>query len=139
MTSIDTVRVGEELPGRTIDIQRSTLVRYAGASGDLNRIHWDESFAKQVGLPDVIAHGMFTMGAVVEIVSDWIGDPGRIVSYGTRFSDMVVVPYDAGAQVAVGAVVKKVDPEAKTATVDVTATWNDTKVLARTQVVVSLD
>ena len=78
----------------TVHVDRARLVQYAGASLDRNRIHWDEPFAKQVGLPDVIAHGMFTMGSAVTLVTDWVGDAGRVVEYGVRFTKPVVVPYD---------------------------------------------
>ena len=86
--------VGEELPPLQVQITRDRLVRYAGASLDFNPIHWNERFAKQVGLPDVIAHGMFTMAEAIRIVTDWIGDPGAVVEYGVRFTRPVVVPDD---------------------------------------------
>ena len=73
------VEAGQSIPGRTVHIERATLVQYAGASLDRNPIHWDERFAKKVGLPDVIAHGMFTMGSAVTVVSEWVGDAGRVV------------------------------------------------------------
>lgn len=75
----DQVQVGAELPAVTIPVRRVDLVRYAGASGDFNPIHWNERFARSVGLPDVIAHGMFTMGAAVRCVTAWAGDPGAVV------------------------------------------------------------
>ncbi len=103
------VAAGESLPARTVHVDRARLIQYAGASGDRNRIHWDERFATSVGLPDVIAHGMFTMGAAVEAVSDWLGDPGRVVEYRTRFTKPVVVPYDGGADIDVAGTVKAVD------------------------------
>jgi len=92
-----------------------------------------------VGLPDVIAHGMFTMGSVINIVSDWVGDAGRIVEYGTRFTKPVVVPYDNGADVAVTAVVAAVDDQTKRATVELTAMCGTDKVLGRATAVVLLD
>ncbi|ALM40967.1 Dehydratase [Streptomyces sp. FR-008] len=70
------VEVGTELPAQSFPVTRATLVRYAGASGDFNPIHWNERFAKEVGLPDVIAHGMFTMAEAIRVVTDWTGDPG---------------------------------------------------------------
>jgi acyl dehydratase len=81
------VQVGDELPHREFSISRFDLVRYAGASGDFNPIHWNERFAKSVGLPDVIAHGMYTMALAVQLVTDWAGDPGAVVEYGVRFTD----------------------------------------------------
>jgi acyl dehydratase len=133
------VAVGEELPGRTVHVERATLVQYAGASLDRNPIHWDERFAKSVGLPDVIAHGMFTMGSVVGVVSDWAGDAGRVVEYGVRFTKPVVVRYEGGADIEVAAVVKKLDQETRRATVELTVTCDGVKVLGRALAVVALD
>ena len=92
---------------------RATLVRYAGASGDFNPIHWNEKFAKEVGLPDVIAHGMFTMAEAIRVVTDWVGDPGAVVEYGVRFTKPVVVPNDEkGALIEVSAkVAAKLDDD----------------------------
>lgn len=137
--SVSDVEVGQELPPLAIHISRESLVRYAGASLDRNRIHWDERFATSVGLPDVIAHGMFTMGSVINVVSDWVGDAGRIVEYGTRFTKPVVVPYDGGADVVVTAVVAAVDDQTKRATVELTAMCGTDKVLGRATAVVVLD
>ncbi|MEI2733135.1 MAG: MaoC/PaaZ C-terminal domain-containing protein [Dermatophilaceae bacterium] len=137
--TLDQVAVGDQLPGRTIHIGRATLVQYAGASLDRNRIHWDEIFAKKVGLPNVIAHGMYSMGAVVSVVTDWCGDVGRIVSYSSRFTSMVPVDYESGADLVVGATVSAVDPQAKRATVEITVMCNDTPVLGKATAVVQLD
>ncbi|HZW45106.1 MAG TPA: MaoC/PaaZ C-terminal domain-containing protein [Dermatophilaceae bacterium] len=137
--SVSDVEVGQALPPLAIHISRESLVQYTGASLDRNRIHWDERFATSVGLPDVIAHGMFTMGSVINIVSDWVGDAGRIVEYGTRFTKPVVVPYDNGADVAVTAVVAAVDDQTKRATVELTAMCGTDKVLGRATAVVLLD
>jgi acyl dehydratase len=136
--SVNDVEVGQELPSRTIPVDRATLVRYTGASLDRNRIHWDERFARSVGLPDVIAHGMFTMGAVISIVSDWVGDAGRVVEYGTRFTKPVVVPYDGGAEIEVTGVVTALDEQTRRATVALTATCGADKVLGRAVAVVVL-
>ena len=133
------VEAGQSIPGRTVHIERATLVQYAGASLDRNPIHWDERFAKKVGLPDVIAHGMFTMGSAVTVVSEWVGDAGRVVEYSVRFTKPVVVPYEGGADVAIEGVVKAVDAEAKRATVELTATSGGDKVLGRALAVVRLD
>ena len=136
--SISDVKVGQELPGRTIHISRASLVQYAGASLDRNLIHWDERFARSVGLPDVIAHGMFTMGSAINIVSDWVGDAGRVVEYGTRFTKPVVVPYESGADVEVSAVVKAVDAQTGRVTIELTAMCGTEKVLGRALAVVVL-
>ena len=137
--SLADVEAGQSIPGRTVHIERATLVQYAGASLDRNPIHWDERFAKKVGLPDVIAHGMFTMGSAVTVVSEWVGDAGRVVEYSVRFTKPVVVPYEGGAEVAVEGVVKAVDAEAKRATVELTAISSGDKVLGRALAVVQLD
>ena len=133
------VAVGDALPGRTIHIDRARLVQYAGASLDRNPIHWDERFAKAVGLPDVIAHGMFTMGAAVTVVTEWVGDAGRVVEYGTRFTKPVVVPYETGADLEVSGVVKAVDAETRRVTVELTATAGGERVLGRALAVAQLD
>jgi acyl dehydratase len=133
------VQAGQSIPGKTVHIERATLVQYAGASLDRNPIHWDERFATKVGLPDVIAHGMFTMGSAVNVVSEWVGDAGRIVEYSVRFTKPVVVPYEGGAEVVVEGVIKAVDADAKRATVELTATSGGDKVLGRALAVVQLD
>ncbi|WP_309118036.1 MaoC family dehydratase [Saccharothrix sp.] len=102
------VKVGDELPPLTLRITRADLVKYAGASGDFNPIHWNERFATEVGLPGVIAHGMLTMGMAIRVVTDWTGDPGAILEYGVRFGRPVPVPDDGeGALVEVTAKVTK--------------------------------
>ncbi|OIV39183.1 dehydratase [Mangrovactinospora gilvigrisea] len=134
----DEVEVGTELPGRTVSVARADLVRYAGASGDFNPIHWNERFAKEVGLPDVIAHGMFTMAQAGRVVTDWLGDPGALIEYGVRFTKPVVVPDDAsGAEIALSAkVAEKLDD--RRVRVDITATSEGKKVLGQARAVVQL-
>ncbi|WP_069814484.1 MaoC family dehydratase [Streptomyces sp. TP-A0874] len=134
------VEVGAELPARSFPVTRETLVRYAGASGDFNPIHWNESFAKRVGLPDVIAHGMFTMAEAIRVVTDWVGDPGAVLQYGVRFTKPVVVPNDeAGAVIEVtGKVAAKLDDEERTVRVDLVATSAGQKVLGMSRAVVRL-
>ncbi|MEU0645642.1 MaoC family dehydratase [Streptomyces umbrinus] len=136
--SYDDVEVGTELPTQTFGVTRATLVRYAGASGDFNPIHWNEKFAKEVGLPDVIAHGMFTMAEAVRVVTDWIGDPGAVVEYGVRFTKPVVVPNDdQGATIEVsGKVAAKLDDN--TVRVDLVAMSAGQKVLGMSRAVVRL-
>jgi acyl dehydratase len=137
--TFDTVAMGDALPGASFPLRRADLVRYAGASGDFNPIHWNQRFAIGVGLPDVIAHGMLTMATVARLVTDWCGDPGAVVSYGVRFTKPVVVPDDdAGAVVEVGGVVAVKDELSRTVRVDVTATSAGEKVLGRAQAVVRL-
>jgi acyl dehydratase len=107
----DDVTVGDTLPAREFPVQRINLVMYCGASGDFNVIHWNERIAKMVGLPDVIAHGMFTMAEAGRVVTDWAGDPGAVEEYKVRFSKPVVVPDDdKGATLTVsGEVEEKLD------------------------------
>ncbi|CCH77335.1 conserved hypothetical protein [Nostocoides japonicum T1-X7] len=136
--AFDTVTVGEQLGPVTLPVTRTTLVAYADASLDQNPIHQDEEFATSVGLPDVIAHGMWTMGATGTVVSDWAGDTGRVVAYSTRFTKPVVVPRD-GAEIVVTGVVTSVDEQARRATVELTTTAAGEKVLGRCVAVVRLD
>ncbi len=133
------VSVGEALPALTVHVDRARLVQYAGASLDRNRIHWDERFAVSVGLPDVIAHRMFTMGSAIEIGSAWVGDAGRVVEYSTRFTKPVVVPYAEGADLAVTGVVTATDETTRRATVELGVTCGPDKVLGRCLAVVQLD
>jgi acyl dehydratase len=134
----DDVEVGAVLPEQTFEVTRRDLVRYAGASGDFNVIHWNERFARSVGLPDVIAHGMLTMAQAGRVVTDWAGDPGAVEEYGVRFTKPVVVPDDeAGAQVTVsGTVAQKLDD--RRVRVDLTATFGGAKVLGQARAVVRL-
>ncbi|WP_022925262.1 MaoC/PaaZ C-terminal domain-containing protein [Serinicoccus marinus] len=125
---------------RTVTVDRDRLVAYAEASGDQNPIHQDPDVARSVGLPDVIAHGMWTMGAALEAVTEHVGgDPGRILSCQTRFTGMVVVPEGRSVEVLVEGVVRKTDTEAGTQTLELTATCEGEKVLGRCQAVVRLD
>ncbi|WP_190820667.1 MaoC family dehydratase [Saccharopolyspora pogona] len=123
------VAVGDQLPGLSVPLTRADLVRYAGASGDFNPIHWNERFATEVGLPDVIAHGMLTMAVAGRLVSEWTGDPGAIVHYGVRFTRPVVVPDDgAGALVEVSGKIAKKNEDG-TVKVNITARSADQGVL----------
>ncbi|WP_371480998.1 MaoC family dehydratase [Kitasatospora sp. NBC_00315] len=136
--SFDEVEVGTELPSRSFPVTRATLVQYAGASGDFNPIHWNERFAVGVGLPDVIAHGMFTMAEAIRVVTDWIGDPGAVVEYGVRFTRPVPVPDDgAGAVIDVTGKVAAL-LEDRRVRVDLVATCGGQKVLGMSRAVVRL-
>ena len=136
--SYDRAEPGTALPPRQYQVTRRDLVRYAGASGDFNVIHWNERAARSVGLPDVIAHGMLTMALAGRFVAEWAGDPGAITEYGVRFSAPVVVPDDdKGATVEVaGTVTERLD--GNRVAIDVTARTNGTKVLTRARAVVRL-
>jgi acyl dehydratase len=138
MASYDQAEPGTELPPRQYQVTRRDLVRYAGASGDFNVIHWNERIAKSVGLPDVIAHGMLTMALAGRFLTEWAGDPGAVTEYGVRFSSPVVVPDDdQGATVEVtGTVTERLDGQR--VAVDVTARSAGTKVLTRARAVVRL-
>ncbi|MEV7214961.1 MaoC family dehydratase [Kitasatospora cineracea] len=134
----DEVQVGTELPAQSFPVTRATLVQYAGASGDFNPIHWNEKFALEVGLPDVIAHGMFTMAEAARVVTDWVGDPGAVVEYGVRFTKPVVVPNDGvGATVEVTGKVAAL-LEDNRVRVDLVATSAGQKVLGMARAVVRL-
>lgn len=120
-----------ELPTQTFRVTRADLVRYAGASGDFNPIHWSDRTATKVGLPGVIAHGMFTMALVGRAVTTWAGAPDAVVDFNVRFTRPVVVPdTDEGAEVEVSAVVKEVTDDGLTR-LDVTATCLGEKVLSQ--------
>lgn len=114
------VSVGTQLPPLTFRLSRTDLVRYAGASGDFNPIHHSEHFAAQVGLPGVVAHGLLTMGTALRVVTDWVGDPGRVRSYSCRFTKPVVVPDDGvGAEVVVTGTVSAVQGDLVTVSLEV--------------------
>jgi len=136
--SYDETQAGTEIPPRQYQVARLDLVRYAGASGDFNVIHWNERIARAVGLPDVIAHGMLTMALAGRFLAEWAGDPGAVAEFGVRFSAPVVVPDDdKGATVEfAGTVTGKL--EGNRVAVDVTARSDDTKVLTRARAVVRL-
>lgn len=131
------VAVGDVVAERTVHLTRESLVRYAGASGDFNPIHYRDDVAERVGLPGVLAHGMLTMGLAVETVVPWLGDAGRIVDYGVRFTRPVVVDAESGADVVVTATVGQVDDEFLR--IDLTVSAGETTVLGKAQVRVRLD
>ena len=129
------VSAGDTIPAQEFPIRRGDLVRYAGASGDFNPIHWNERFAKEVGLPDVIAHGMLTMATAVRVVTDWAGDPGAVLEYGVRFTRPVVVPDPDGATLSVSGEVRAVREDGL-AEVALTVKVNDETVLAKAHALV---
>src|SRR2546426_124547 len=134
----DEVEVGTELPAGTFPVTRDILVRYAGASGDFNPIHWNEKFAREVGLPDVIAHGMLTMAFAGRVLTDALGGPSRILEYGVRFTRPVVVPNDdKGATVELSAKIRAVNDDG-TAKIDITAKFDGKTVLGKAQALVRL-
>lgn len=153
-TELSDLNKGDVVATTTIPLTRADLVRYAGASGDFNPIHWSEASAGGVDLPGVIAHGMLSMGTAVDIVTRWCGDPGRILDYQTRFTAMVAVtdttadsdPADPfgddavpGARLEVKATVGKIDEESSTVRIDLTVTnpaEDNARVLTKAQVLV---
>jgi len=130
------LEVGLVVAERDLALTRDSLVRYAGASGDFNPIHYRDDIARAVGLPGVLAHGMLTMGAAVQPVVDWAG-PSRVLDYQVRFTRPVVVDPDAGASLHVVATVGRVDE--RSARIDLTVTVDDKTVLGKAQVVVATD
>lgn len=130
--------VGQVVGERVAEFERSTLVRYAGASGDFNPIHWNDDFATSVGLEGVIAHGMLTMGTAVSVVEDWVGDQSRILDYQTRFTRPVLVPNPGTSQVEITASVGSLDQETSRARIDLNVTFQGVRVLAKAQVIVQL-
>lgn len=129
---------GEVVAERTVHLTRDSLVRYAGASGDFNPIHYNDTAAASAGLPGVLAHGMLTMGLAVEPVVDWLGDPTRVTNYQVRFTRPVVVDAVDGVEVAVVATLARLDDDRSTGRVDLTVTVGGATVLAKAQVVVDL-
>lgn len=125
------MEIGTELPSLTVTFTRADLVRYAGASGDFNIIHWNERSALSVGLPGVIAHGMLTMGHAVRVVTQWIGNPAKVVDYQVRFTRPVVVPdTDAGVDVTFTGKISAVNDDGS-AVITLGATCDGVTVLAK--------
>lgn len=136
--SVSQTHVGLELPAQEFVFTRADLIRYAGASGDFNVIHWNERVAKEVGLPSVIAHGMLTMGTVIRVVTDWLGDPGKVVEYSARFTRPIPVPdTNEGARIKVTAKVTEL-LENDRVIVAISAIHNEVTVLAKSVATVQL-
>lgn len=126
------LNVGDEVAVRDVEFTRGKLVRYAGASGDFNPIHYNDEFAKSVGLDGVIAHGMLTMGVGASVVEEWAG-AGNVVDYQTRFTRPILVGALEGTVARVSAVVGALDHEVKRARIDITVTVDGSKVLGKAQ------
>lgn len=130
------MNVGDQLPPIEVRITREQLVRYAGAALDFNPIHWNEAFAKEVGLPDVIAHGMLTMAIAARVVTDWLGDPGRLLDFSARFTRPVVVPNtEEGALVEFSGKVGDITDDG-IARIDLVAKFDGKTVLGKPQALV---
>jgi acyl dehydratase len=136
--SFASLSVGDGVAEADFGLTRDSLVRYAGASGDFNPIHYRDDVAVSVGLPGVLAHGMLTMGLAVQPVVDWAGDPGRVVDYQVRFTRPVLVDAEAGAVVSVTAKIGQLDAEALVARIDLVVTFGGDTVLGKAQARVSL-
>jgi len=138
MPTINQLTVGDEVASATYRFTRDSLVRYAGASGDFNAIHYRDDIAVSVGLPGVLAHGMLTMGVAVQPVVEWVGDPGRVLGYQVKFTRPVLVGPVEGAEIVVVAKVGAVNADDQSARIDLTVTFNGDTVLGKAQVLVSL-
>ena len=136
--NIGGLEVGQIIGSQEILLTRDSLVRYAGASGDFNPIHYRDDFAQSVGLDGVLAHGMLTMGVAVQVVADWALDPGKIVDYGVRFTKPVFVDAKDGAVVVVTGKVGNINTETNEVRIDLSVVYNETSVLGKAQAVVRL-
>jgi acyl dehydratase len=136
--NIASLEVGQIIGTTEFLLTRDSLVRYAGASGDFNPIHYRDDFAQSVGLDGVLAHGMLTMGAAVQVAVDWVGDAGKVIDYGVRFTKPVFVDAQDGAVLIVTGKIGEIDAENGEVRVDLTATFNDTVVLGKAQARVRL-
>lgn len=132
--SLDQLEVGQVLTESTVHLTRDSLVRYAGASGDFNPIHYRDDVAKSVGLHGVLAHGMLTMGVAVQPLVAWLGGDGSVVDYQVRFTRPVPVDPESGADVVITSTVGALEPETNIARVDLRVTFNDETVLGKAQV-----
>lgn len=132
------LEIGQVIGSKEFLLTRDSLVRYAGASGDFNPIHYRDDFAKSVGLPGVIAHGMLTMGVSVQVAVDWVGDAGKVSDYSTRFTKMVEVDAQEGAVLVVTGKIAEIDTEKNEVRVDLTTMFGETSVLGKAQVRVRL-
>ncbi len=131
MLSLSALSVGQIVAEKSFDITRDSLVRYAGASGDFNPIHYRDDIAQSVGLPGVLAHGMLTMGISISPVVEWLGDPAKIVDYSVRFTKPVVVPANGSAKLLVSAVVGAI--EDNKVRIDITTSFEGNTVLGKAQ------
>lgn len=136
--NIASLEVGQVIGTEEFLLTRDSLVRYAGASGDFNPIHYRDDFAQSVGLDGVLAHGMLTMGAAVQVAVNWVGDAGKVIDYGVRFTKPVFVDSQDGAVLVVTGKIGEIDAENDEVRIDLTAVFNDTVVLGKAQARVRL-
>jgi acyl dehydratase len=138
MPNINELEIGLEVVSEVYHLTRDSLVRYAGASGDFNPIHYRDDIAQSVGLPGVLAHGMLTMGVSIAPVLSWIGDPAKVVDYGVRFTKPVLVPASGSAELRVSAKIGQIDQENSRVRVDITTEFEGNTVLGKSQAWVQL-
>jgi acyl dehydratase len=138
MPDIKSLSIGQVIAEKTFKVTRDSLVRYAGASGDFNPIHYRDDVAKSVGLPGVLAHGMLTMGASITPVIVWAGSPASVVDYSVRFTKPVVVPPAGYAELKVVAAVGLIEEESSKVRIDLTTTFEENTVLGKAQAWVKL-
>jgi acyl dehydratase len=131
MPEFDKLTIGDQVAQKDFEITRDSLVRYAGASGDFNPIHYRDDVAQAVGLPGVLAHGMLTMGISISPVIEWLGDPGKVIDYSVRFTKPVVVPADGAAVLSVTAIVGAIEEDRLR--IDVTTSFSGNNVLGKAQ------
>jgi acyl dehydratase len=136
--NISALEVGQEIGSQEFLLTRDSLVRYAGASGDFNPIHYRDDFAQSVGLAGVLAHGMLTMGVAVQLAANWVGDSGKVIDYGVRFTKPVFVDAKTGAVVVVSGKVGEIDAENGIVRIDLSVVYNETTVLGKAQAKVRL-
>ena len=136
--NIASLEIGQQIGSSEYLLTRDSLVRYAGASGDFNPIHYRDDFAKSVGLDGVLAHGMLTMGVAAQVAADWVGDAGRIIDYGVRFTKPVWVDAVDGAVLVVTGKIGEIDLENHKVRIDISATFKETGVLGKAQAWVRL-
>lgn len=132
------LQIGDEIGTTEFLLTRDSLVRYAGASGDFNPIHYRDDVAVSVGLPGVLAHGMLTMGVAIQVAVNWVGDSGKIVDYQVRFTKPVVVDPVDGAVLKVTGKIGEIDIEKNQVRIDLAAVFNETAVLGKAQARVQL-
>jgi acyl dehydratase len=136
--NLASLEIGQEIGSAEFHLTRDSLVRYAGASGDFNPIHYRDDIAQAVGLPGVLAHGMLTMGAAVQVAVNWVGDAGAVVDYQVRFTKPVLVDARSGAKLLVTGKIAEIDAENKIVRIDLDSKSNDQTVLGKAQVKVQL-
>ena len=138
MAKFEDLTIGDVVAEKNFSLTRDSLVRYAGASGDFNPIHYRDDIAQSVGLPGVLAHGMLTMGIAIQPVVEWAGDVAKVVDYGVRFTKPVLVPASGAAELSVSARVAELDAENQRVRLDISCVFQEQTVLGKAQAWVQL-